>query len=537
MDKIIVNISSFNRKVSLLKTIESIYNQCDIINIFLNNYEEIPQELYDEKINITITNNELGDSYKFSNLLTSNGYYLTIDDDLIYSKNYVEFLISKIEEYKRKCIITFHGRSFSEFPIKSYYRDKSKKVYHFNETLKNDVKVQFGGTGVMGFHTDLFKIGVEYFEHPNMADVWIGKYANENGIQIICSQHDNNLIHQQVTIDSIRNQQTYVDNRQTKIVNDTFFNKSISIIIPTYNNVEYIEECLSSIIKSCKDLNTEVLIGIDSCKETLEFIKDKSFDSRIKFYFFKKNYKPYIIKNTLAKNSNSDVLLFFDSDDIMNYETIETIIDLIKSNDFIRLKYLNFVNTFNNLENSIRYGEGVFAIKKNLFLNMNGFEPWPVAADTDFITRLVKNDYKFSYTKEIMFYRRVHSNSLTQSNETGMNSSLRAKYAKIIKTKKYFGPLQELVVGDFYEVPINTYTNNNINSSSTPIIVKTPKVLPLKNRKSIDYEKINVVLTKKTPPKMEEKPKVVNKPPLRNDLFEKKMSPRTLLAKKSIKKR
>ena len=79
--------------------------------------------------------------------------------------------------------------------------------------------------------------------------------------------------------------------------------------------------------------------------------------------------------------------------------------------------------------------------------------------------------------------------------------------------------------------------NNNINSSSIPIIVKTPKVLPLKNRKSIDYEKINVVLTKKTPPKMEEKPKVVNKPPLRNDLFEKKMSPRTLLAKQSIKKR
>ena len=96
MEKIIFNISSFNRPNSLIRTVESIYHQCDIINIFLNNYEDIPVELYDNKINLVITDNEFGDAYKFFELENSNGYYFTADDDLIYSENYVSTMIENI---------------------------------------------------------------------------------------------------------------------------------------------------------------------------------------------------------------------------------------------------------------------------------------------------------------------------------------------------------------------------------------------------------------------------------------------------------
>ncbi len=47
MDKIIYNVASYKRGDTLIKTIESIYNQCDIINVTLNDYDEIPVE-YDE---------------------------------------------------------------------------------------------------------------------------------------------------------------------------------------------------------------------------------------------------------------------------------------------------------------------------------------------------------------------------------------------------------------------------------------------------------------------------------------------------------
>jgi len=65
MDKKICNISSYNRKSTLLKTIDSIYPHMDVINVALNSYDEIPSELIDDKINLVITDNSKGDAYKF----------------------------------------------------------------------------------------------------------------------------------------------------------------------------------------------------------------------------------------------------------------------------------------------------------------------------------------------------------------------------------------------------------------------------------------------------------------------------------------
>ena len=73
MDKIIYNIASYKRADTLIKTIQSIYNQCDIINVALNDYDEIPVELYDKKINLFISDNDKGDAYKFYKLTSSEG--------------------------------------------------------------------------------------------------------------------------------------------------------------------------------------------------------------------------------------------------------------------------------------------------------------------------------------------------------------------------------------------------------------------------------------------------------------------------------
>ena len=202
MDKIIYNIASYKRADTLIKTIQSIYNQCDIINVALNDYDEIPVELYDKKINLFITDNDRGDAYKFYKLMDSDGYYFTIDDDLIYPENYTKYMVDKVNQYNRRSIITLHARTFNSFPINSFYNSKSS-VYHFKQSLAKDRKVQFGGTGVMCFHTDLFKVPIEYFDKPNMADVWIGKYAKENNIEITCVEHNGGFVKQQDVDSSI----------------------------------------------------------------------------------------------------------------------------------------------------------------------------------------------------------------------------------------------------------------------------------------------------------------------------------------------
>jgi hypothetical protein len=221
-NSIIYNISSFNRKESLLKTIDSIFNQSDIINISLNSYDDIPIELYDKKIRIFITDNEKGDAYKFINLEKSDGYYFTIDDDIIYPNDYSKYLIEKVEEYNRESIISLHGRSFNTFPISSYYKSPGKRIHCLHESL-NDEVVQFGGTGVMCFHTDLLKVNLNYFELPNMADIWMGKFAFENNIKIICAKHEKDFLkYQDEIIDTIYSSNSKDDRIQTEIVNHTF---------------------------------------------------------------------------------------------------------------------------------------------------------------------------------------------------------------------------------------------------------------------------------------------------------------------------
>ena len=321
---------------------------------------------------------------------------------------------------------------------------------------------------------------------------------------------------------------------------DKNFNLSelLTIIIPTFKNPTMLSECLNS-IRGYSDC--EILVGIDGCEETLEYVKKNKYNENIRFFYFDKNNGPYIVRNSLAKISNSDILLFFDSDDIMKENLISDILGRMSANDFVKPMYSDFTNTPNyNITRSNTYGEGVFAIKKDLFLSMNGFEPWPVAADSDFMGRLYKNNKKFSYTNDVVFYRRVHPNSLTQRKDTGLSSPLRGKYYSMSKRKSNFGPLQELVTSTFYEV------NTNKISNTDPYIEVTPKKdisAILTHPKTIDYGRINEILGKKPeqkvlPNQKPEKPQVQqNKPISRNVVNDNKNLQRHNLAKLSIKKK
>lgn len=461
MDKVFCNVASYNRKQTLIKTIESVYDQCDVINVALNNYNEIPVELYDKKINLFITDNEKGDGYKFYNLINSNGYFLTIDDDLIYPKDYVKFMVNKIEAYRRKFIITLHGRNFKNFPIRSYYDGKVTEVLHFRQTLNEDKKVQFGGTGVMGFHTDLFKVDIDYFKHPNMADVWIGKFAKENDLTIMCARHDGKFIQQQEYEESIYDKDLKRDTIQTSLVNLTYSPKDLSIIVPTFKNVEYIDECINSIIESSKNYKVEILVGIDACDETLNHIIKKKYPVEVKFYYFFKNEGPYLIKNTLASISNSNYVLFFDSDDVVLNTMIPTIIINKKNYKMVKPKFKNFGKRAHDGK-EIAFGEGVFAIDRQIFLSMNGFEPWMCAADSDFMGRFYKrNERQILHTHEVMFNRRIHDKGLTSRKETGMGSKLRGEYIKLSKEKKPGVNPQILNVRKFKQIIIDNIEEND----------------------------------------------------------------------------
>lgn len=289
----------------------------------------------------------------------------------------------------------------------------------------------------------------------------------------------------------------------------------LSVVIPTYRNVEFFPELVDSIIKSNFNQEYEVLIGIDSCYDTLNYIYETQFPSNFNFFFFENKKGPYIIKNTLTELSKFDKILFFDSDDIMMPSLMSEVYSYLDNYGMIKPKYINFTDKNNSREfkkEGSQFGEGVFGIRKSLFLEINGFEGWEVAADSDFMGRYYKTNNSVLHTQSILFHRRLHENSLTIHPDTGLSSRIRGQYHLQSKRKTSSEIVnQHFVIANYmivdFENKILFETEKQINEeyiilqneikkerqNSIQNILST-KVKVVKNNmssKTVDYQKIN----------------------------------------------
>ena len=275
----------------------------------------------------------------------------------------------------------------------------------------------------------------------------------------------------------------------------------VSVIIPTFDNIEFIDETLESIYNSGKDFDYEILIGIDGCKKSLDYLKDKSYPSNTKIYYFSKNKGPYLIKNTLSTLAKYDNLIFFDSDDMMEENMIGYCLNSLNKYQCVKPRLRNFRIINGEIVNELGrkiWGEGVFAIHKKIFDYYNGFEGWLVAADSDFMGRLYKNNISVELTQEILVLRRLHNKGLTSRPDTGLRSSLRSKYASISKSKKYFGPLPTLKVSKYTNIENAEYVE-----------YENTEYVEYENTKYIDYENIDVDLNNDVNDKINERKKIV----------------------------
>lgn len=264
---------------------------------------------------------------------------------------------------------------------------------------------------------------------------------------------------------------------------------SLSIIIPTFESVDFLDELIQSIQNNKYYEEFEVLIGIDKCEKTLEYVKTKEFPENYFFYYFTENGGPYIIKNSLTEISKYDKIFFFDSDDIMLEDLMTEIDSSLNKYDCVKPKFVNFKDhkgQRNFGKDDSLYGEGVFGIKKDLFLSMNGFEGWKVAADSDFMGRIYKFKRKIKLTQNVLFYRRLHDNSLTRRKDTGYASQMRSDFFTISKNKKGGVILDEMVRGDYQFLDINTNTLSQSITQSQIEEINLAKELKEKKHKLLE---------------------------------------------------
>jgi len=187
-----VGIASIpSRKDMLEKVLDSLCHQVDYIYLVLN-YGETEPPIYLRKydnLSWWLADNSRGDAEKFAMAEWTHGYYLTLDDDLVVPRGYVQKMTEGVERYNG--LVSLHGRTYLK-PVTSFTRWAGN--YRCLGRVSDDVKVNLIGSGCCAFHTDRLDVTMSDFKLPNMADLWLSKMATEQGVPMVVLAHERDYL-------------------------------------------------------------------------------------------------------------------------------------------------------------------------------------------------------------------------------------------------------------------------------------------------------------------------------------------------------
>ena len=159
-------------------------------------------------------------------------------------------------------------------------------------------------------------------------------------------------------------------------------NYKVSVIIPVYNTKEFLRDSFESIKNQTFDFNDIEIIFIndkstDGSEEILKEFSDKY--TNVFVYTSPNEAKgPGSSRNIGIEKSTSDYIIFFDSDDEMMPEYIETVYDEITQNN-VDLVKTSFMTSLSGVRLPIKQGIGRVEVSHedvSLLMDYNYFEPW-----------------------------------------------------------------------------------------------------------------------------------------------------------------
>ena len=390
--RVSINMATFPARENTLKrVVDSVINQCDILRIYLNEFEYIPEYLINEKIELAFQMPNIKDTGKFYWANTyKHEYYFTIDDDIIYPENFVQDTI-KAMKLNGANICTCHGRVLKENAVDI----DAKNVISFYPCKQLQIEttwVNYAGTGAMCFDNSAIILPHDVFTQNGMTDQFFAVAMQQMKEPILCRSHSPfELINYDDCLWTTRNKQ--LNNELFEGVKWRVYKpneKPVYVVTPTYNNAKYLE----SFLKSLKKQNCNIVVGVDGCRETLAKAKELKQKYNFELYSYAKNKGAYITLNSLIRHLPSDtIVIIAGSDDVMH-------------NDFVqRMK--------DNRPCYSRY-TGVICFEKWQYDELGGFINWRFGADTEFSTRF-KRLYLLTKIEQLYDYRQ-HEGQLTKQN-------------------------------------------------------------------------------------------------------------------------
>ena len=246
---------------------------------------------------------------------------------------------------------------------------------------------------------------------------------------------------------------------------------NISIIIPVYNSSLTLKECLDAIFDT-NFKNFEVIIVSDNSSDnSVEIAKQY----QCKVIELPQNKGPAFARNSGAQEAKGDILLFIDSDVIINKEALNSLADKFSDSDVNVIqgiyshepKYKNITTQYQqsfycyySWHADLKYTSSLitncFAIRRKIFIDFKGFNTnikGATCEDEEFGYVLIDKGYKILILRKLNGEHRVNYNfrKLIKRNFAiyidTMKSYLRNKtYVKKVEQTNYWKVLMGIPI-------------------------------------------------------------------------------------------
>ena len=188
----------------------------------------------------------------------------------------------------------------------------------------------------------------------------------------------------------------------------------VSVIVPIYNSVKYLPDCLDSLVNQTLD-EIEIIAILDASFDgSLEILKDyeKRYPDKIKVYVNSHNLGPGATRNIGISIASGEYIGFLDSDDYVNFGMYKKMYDMAVKNNYPEIvttgivfvkdnKYLkdNFKESFNTKGRIINVLNNPLAILDKSPSVCNKIFRRDIVKNYPFVENRMWEDVAFSYAK------------------------------------------------------------------------------------------------------------------------------------------
>lgn len=410
-EKVIAFLATYPaRSGNLPRIVAAILPQCDVLNVYLNDYDVVPDCLKHEKVVAILgkfATGDLKDNGKFFNVADyPDAYHLFIDDDLIYPPDYVQRLVAGIRSFGFRAIVGLHGVTYRD-PVESYVNDRIVLPFYAQSL---SAFVDQLGTGTLGYHTSTFSIDLSAFETQEMADLWFARHAAECGVPMVALERPGDwLLAMPETDDTIFRRLSRDDTPESVLLRDRLapalrrgprgrmvrfvealytsthlerhgFNLDLSrsgafgnsgkephaastlrfaIIVAGWNCADCVEACMASIERQeVGDFTLEIYAYDDASEDaTWDRLSDCAARLRLRLFRGESNLGPAFARDFLIRQieDRDAICVLLDMDDALLPRALKTLERAYRENPACRMTYGNWINQHGVVNDEGRY--------------------------------------------------------------------------------------------------------------------------------------------------------------------------------------